>query len=643
MDGLSKDSLLLPVVLVGDYLGRLPERQPLSPRLACLVFVLLGYYTLLGCVTDLYMVVSLLAWQHASVFTSHIPEANLQQIGLHPGLLAGLTIATLTVGYQIRRLILTNSEATWDGHGSPYLIPSRTSHTRFFPKKHSFSYSYLVVGIPVGFSGSAHGIISADVPEKSTSWFSYMFGRKAWFDVDPADYLLRGRAELDLRGKLDDYLHSQNVDSSRYPHAYLVTAARFLGYHFNPVSFWFLYSQERILSAIVLEVNNTFGERRPYLVERDFAAEAKHIRDLTALAQGGEEVRSRIKGAWKKDFHVSPFNSRQGSYSLLASDPLGTDMEGFLGIDVTINLVSSKGHPKLVARLFSEGEALKPSTLSVVQKTKFLASWFWVGFVTFPRIVKEAARLFFERKLHVWYRPEPLKESMARVADNTEKQLEEVFRSYLHYLISQSPNPIVVKYVPSGIPGPAEEIFSSPSSITEPKTAESVEIKILTPVFYSRFVHYAHDFEAMFSELAESQTVWVDRPELLPKVFLKKAAPPLQASCLKDYLCFQLIKNLRRRPERIARPLISAAAASPTTHTTTDIRGFRISSMDAFVLGQDNAQLKRGYRSAVTQLFIADHVAFGMVELLGLMKFIGRAGVSWLLASLINQAIKNGS
>ncbi|KAH7148666.1 hypothetical protein EDB81DRAFT_470735 [Dactylonectria macrodidyma] len=641
MDGLSEDSPLLLVVLVGDYLGRLLQRQPLSPLLACLVSVGLSCYTLFGYMTDLCIIIGLVAWEHTSVLTSFVLEVNVPQIGLHSGLLTGLTIVTLTAGYQIRRLVLKNSGATWNGLGSPYLIPSRISHTRFFPKKHSFSYSYLVVGIPVGFSGSAHGIISADVPEKSTSWFSYMFARKAWFDVDPADYLQRGRAELGLRGKLDDYLHSQNVDPSRYPHAYLITAARFLGYHFNPVSFWFLYSPERVLSAIVLEVNNTFGERRPYLVERDFAAEGKHIRDSTTLSQ--EEIRPRIKTSWKKDFHVSPFNSRQGSYSLLASDPLGADMEGFLGIDVTINLVSSKGHPKLVARLFSEGEALKPSTMGVVQKTKFLASWFWVGFVTFPRIVKEAARLFFKRKLHVWYRPEPLKESMARVADNTEKHLEEVFRSYLHYLISQSPNLIAVKYVPSGIPRPAEEIFRSPLSIAESKTADNVEIKILTPVFYSRFVHYAHDFEAMFSELAESQTVWVDRPELLPKIFLKKAAPPLQASCLKDYLCFQLMKNLRRRPERIARPLTSAATAPPTTHTATDIRGFRISSMDAFVLGQDNAQMKKVYRSTVTRLFIADHVAFGIVELLDLIEFIGRAGASWLLASLINQVIKNGS
>ncbi|KAH6985951.1 hypothetical protein BKA56DRAFT_670171 [Ilyonectria sp. MPI-CAGE-AT-0026] len=641
MDGVSEDSPLLPVVLAGDYLDRLSEGWP-PTLLTCLACLVLASYALCGCVLDLCIVLGLVGWQHASVLTSLLPRVDIQRLGFFAGLLAGLAIATLVLSHRIYRLGFPSSETTWDGLGSPYLIPSRTSHTRFFPKKHSFSYSYLVVGVPVGFSGNANGIISADVSGKPNSWFSFMFGLRAWFDVNPVDYLQRGGADLGLRGKLDNYLRSQDVDPSQYPHAYLVTAARFLGYHFNPVSFWFLYSQDRVLSAIVLEVNNTFGERRPYLVERDFAAEARNLH-YPGAPEGEGASRPRIKGAWAKDFHVSPFNSRQGSYSLLASDPLGPDMQGFLGIDVTINLVSSKGHPKLVARLFSEGDAIEPSTMNVVRKTKFFASWCWVGFFTFPRIAKEAAVLFFKRRLHVWYRPEPLRESMGRLADNTEKKLEEVFRKYLRHLVNQSPSPIVIRYIPSGISGPAEEIFGSPSSTEALKTAEHAEIKILTPVFYSRFVHYAHDFEAMFSELAESHTVWVDKPELLPKIFLKKAAPPLQASNLVDYLCFQLIKNLRCRPQKIERPLTSAVTSSPSTHTMTDIRGFRISSMDAYVLGQDDVRLKKEYRSAVSRLFIADRFAVGSTELLGLMELVGRTGASWMLASLISRTIKSVS
>ena len=88
----------------------------------------------------------------------------------------------------------------------PILFPCRTSHTRFFPKKHSFSYSYLFVGIPVGWRGWVSSLLTADL--KSLPWK----GRKpktGWFNVDSADYLARGDSMHGLRGKLDTYLESQ--------------------------------------------------------------------------------------------------------------------------------------------------------------------------------------------------------------------------------------------------------------------------------------------------------------------------------------------------------------------------------------------------------------------------------------------------
>lgn len=126
------------------------------------------------------------------------------------------------------------------------------------------------------------------------------------------DYLQRGHEDLGLRGKLDNFLKSQEVEPSDYLYAYLVTAVRFLGYHFNLVSFWYLYSSDKVPSAMVLEVNNTHDERRPYLVLRDFAQEAKQVSDVTP-APGAAP--SRMRGSWPKDFCVSPFSSRKGSYS----------------------------------------------------------------------------------------------------------------------------------------------------------------------------------------------------------------------------------------------------------------------------------------------------------------------------------------
>jgi hypothetical protein len=97
----------------------------------------------------------------------------------------------------------------WNGPGKVLLFPCRTSHQRKFPKTHAFSYSYLTIGIPVGFEGNAGGMVSVGAKGKH-GLFSGLFGpQRGWFTIDAGDYLERGRAELGLRGKLNEYLRAQ--------------------------------------------------------------------------------------------------------------------------------------------------------------------------------------------------------------------------------------------------------------------------------------------------------------------------------------------------------------------------------------------------------------------------------------------------
>lgn len=205
----------------------------------------------------------------------------------------------------------------------------------------------------------------------------------------------------------------QGVEDKQWSFAYLVTAPRFLGYSFNPVSFWYLYDSNSKLTMMVLEVNNTFDERRMYLLKAD-----GHTNGEEQLPDG-ETVdipkhAVKFSDVWSKDFHVSPFNSRKGSYSLAANDPLDSSNSRECMIDNLIVLKSSQGHAKLVARVFSDGEARNPVSLSLIESSWFILSWSWVGLITSPRIIKEAFKLFYLRGLHVWYRPEVLPSSIGR-------------------------------------------------------------------------------------------------------------------------------------------------------------------------------------------------------------------------------------
>ena len=94
----------------------------------------------------------------------------------------------------------------------PLIFPCRTSHTRIFPRKHSFSYSYLFVGIPIGYQGSSGSLLSVggeksfldeDKKSKHTSNTT-----KSFFHIEAADYLSRENSP-GLEGKLHAYLRSQ--------------------------------------------------------------------------------------------------------------------------------------------------------------------------------------------------------------------------------------------------------------------------------------------------------------------------------------------------------------------------------------------------------------------------------------------------
>ncbi|KAJ9156412.1 Cyclopropane-fatty-acyl-phospholipid synthase [Pleurostoma richardsiae] len=555
---------------------------------------------------------------------------------------AGCCVLAFAI-FQLARSAPGRKSPKWPGPGKVLLFQSRTDHSRLFPKRHSFSYSYLVVGIPVDWTGCAGGMISSGVETPTSFWQWLSSGpnqRRGWYDIVAADYLERGRGELGLRGKLDVYLKSQGADPAAYPHAYLITAPKFLGYHFNPVSFWYLYGPDMSLDAMILEVNNTFSERRMYFLTPEVApAGQTDVNSPTkAAVQASEKAIGdglrAFKQAWPKDFHVSPFNSRKGSYSLSANDPLKAISEGKSPINIMITLVSSKDHAKLVTRLVADGPPIDPLTMRFWQKCKFLISWCWVGFATFPRIVKQAAVLYFGKNLHVWYRPEPLKESLGREADTTERRLEVLFRLYLRHLVDQCKTAIAVQYIPAGISESSTELMCSPSARGDTSDCAQLDFKVLTPVFYTGFVYYAHDLEAFFSELRENHTVWVSQPDLLPKLIFRAPSPPLATSSYLDFACFRAIQHLRHRPERIERPMTSSSVPSKT-HVVTDIRGFRISAMDAYFLNQGDTKIRRAYRDIVLKLFIAEKVAFGSVAVLEAQHLILRACLAGLISTLV--------
>lgn len=152
-------------------------------------------------------------------------------------------------------------------------------HTRLRPARNAFAYPTYFLMLPLrGLHREGSGALAHN--------------RRAalsFFDSDHGD----GRDNAVQW--LDELLHSHGIDDAT-GEAWLHCYPRVLGYAFKPVSFWYCHraaADGGALRAIVVEVNNTFGERHCYLLDAP---------------------RHGVPATADKVFHVSPFAPVRGEY-----------------------------------------------------------------------------------------------------------------------------------------------------------------------------------------------------------------------------------------------------------------------------------------------------------------------------------------
>ncbi len=162
------------------------------------------------------------------------------------------------------------------GAASPLLGFGEVRHTRLKPARNAFNYPTYFLMLPLR-SMRAHG---------NGALARNRRGALSFFDKDHGD------GGGDCLAWLDVLLQREGI-SDASGEVWLHTYPRVLGYTFKPVSFWYCHGLGGELRAIVVEVNNTFGERHCYLLN---------------APRYGQELRA------DKVFHVSPFCTLQGSY-----------------------------------------------------------------------------------------------------------------------------------------------------------------------------------------------------------------------------------------------------------------------------------------------------------------------------------------
>ena len=162
---------------------------------------------------------------------------------------------------------------------APLIGFGQVRHARLRPRRHAFAYPTFFLLLPLRSLAADPGALA--VNRRSPISF---------YDADHGDG--RGPAQGGALAWVLELLRAEGIadaDGEVWLHCY----PRVLGYTFKPVSFWYCHRTDGSLRAIVVEVNNTFGERHCYLLDQP---------------RYGAELQAR------KVFHVSPFCEVAGGY-----------------------------------------------------------------------------------------------------------------------------------------------------------------------------------------------------------------------------------------------------------------------------------------------------------------------------------------
>lgn len=196
------------------------------------------------------------------------------------------------------------------------------------------------------------------------------------------DYLFPG--DSPLREKVLRALRENGIGEEP-ARVVLLTALRQFHYVFNPASFFYCFDASERLFCVLAQVNNTFGETHLYVLTPN--PDTGRFRTLKA-------------------FHVSPFFPREGRYEFEFS-ALGDDMR------VAITYVLGDG-PALTASFSGVSRPVTCANLA-----RLLLRHPLRAAATFPRILAQAARLYFRKKRPVFPKPEPASAMTIRQAPST--------------------------------------------------------------------------------------------------------------------------------------------------------------------------------------------------------------------------------
>ena len=184
------------------------------------------------------------------------------------------------------------------------LYTGEVEHLRLRPSRHALRYRLFNLLLDLD-----------ELPQLSRRLRLFGFDRAGVVSFHQRDH--GAGAATGLRDWVDQQLQAAGLQTGG--HVRLLCMPRVFGHCFNPLSVYFCYHPKGWLSAILYQVNNTFGQRHSYLIP-----------------VVGQEASGLVRQACEKAFYVSPFMDMDLRYEFVVHPPAGR-------IAVTVNVLDEAG------------------------------------------------------------------------------------------------------------------------------------------------------------------------------------------------------------------------------------------------------------------------------------------------------------
>lgn len=235
-------------------------------------------------------------------------------------------------------------------------------HRRFTPVAHAFTYPLFMALLDVD-----------RVPElMKESWLT-SHNRWNWATFADRDHLGDPARPLRERLAADAGRHGIALPDGRI---FLLTHLRYLGYCFNPVSFFYCFDRAEQLRVILAEVSNTFGARHNYWLRPDPA-----LRPFRAAAA--------------KALYVSPFMPPDLDYTFAFTPPAGrlvahmeTSRAGAVSFDATLSLERRPWNAAEIRRVLVRHPAMTARVMTQIH-WEALKLW-WKRVPVVPRVTTQS-------------------------------------------------------------------------------------------------------------------------------------------------------------------------------------------------------------------------------------------------------------